>query len=146
MNRDYDEQLATLKEIRGFLGDILVISTQELEILEQEDEQAWPMDTIHELLDSRQQIIERIDELDSLLKNGTINSTINQELYGVLQENIRSVIQNILANDAKIQSKLKVGMRTMTNKITQTRENKKAQLAYDREDINTSAWFFDKKQ
>ena len=148
MNRDFDEPLATLKEIRGFLGDILAISTQQLEILVQGEEQVWPMDTIHELLDNRQQLIGRIDELDSLFKTSAMNPrvVINQELYGILQENISSVIQNIQANDLKIQFRLKKGMQMMSDKLAQTRGNKKAQLAYDQADVNMSAWFFDKKQ
>lgn len=147
MNRKMDERLEILKKIKGLFGDILGISTQQLGILEQEEEQAWSMDVILDLLDNRQHLLERIEELDSILKTSLENPQVdfNQELYGILQAQIHTVIKEIQANDLIIQTRMEKGMQMMSSKLSQTRENKKAQLAYDHGGVCTPAWFFDKK-
>ncbi|PKM76225.1 MAG: hypothetical protein CVU90_13335 [Firmicutes bacterium HGW-Firmicutes-15] len=146
----------TLLVIKRLYEDMLEISVRQKQLLESDQEISWSMDLMFELQDERQEIMQRIDELDSFFGSGSsspdslTNSTSGLATYTKLYREIllqmRSIIRAIEANDHSCQDRLEDAMQKMMSKLSQVKENKKAQVAYNQEDVYAPAWFFDKKQ
>jgi hypothetical protein len=159
MRTDNNDVQEALPIIQGLFEDMLEISFQQKQLLESDQEISWPMDAMLELQDKRQDIMQRLDELNFFF--GTESKLSSLELWAdgggdcsasdvdncrdMLQQ-IKNVIMAIDINDHCCQEKLEKGKQKMMSKLSQVRENKKAQVAYIQEDAYEPAWFFDKKK
>lgn len=128
------EQLEVIKHL---YENLLEISIQQKALLEQGTEESWDMDILLDLMNQRQKIIRQIDEQPA----GDCQTYDQQMVEPIIQ-----IIQRIQAMDKSCQGRLETARQKISSKLAQTRENKKAQLAYDQGDVYNSAWFFDKKQ
>ncbi len=145
---DMDGGQESLLVIKRLYENILEISVRQKQLLEPDQEISWPMDLIFELQDERQEIMKRIDELDSFFGSGSSSPSLatDTKLYREILLQMRSILRAIDANDHSCQDRLEDAMQKMMSKLSQTRENKKAQAAYIQDDVYAPAWFFDKKQ
>lgn len=144
------EATAKLLEARGLFEDIYAISEKQRSLLEPENEELWPLDTVLELLDERQKIINHIEKLDYLPaqsggQSPLLNQATGQTMNNRILDEIQVLIKNIQANDAICRDKMQKAMPVIMDKLNKTRENKKAQLAYDQGEVLNSAWFIDQK-
>ncbi|CQB52004.1 Flagellar protein FliT [Syntrophomonas zehnderi OL-4] len=144
------ETTENLLQARRLFEDIYMISAKQKSLLEAENEELWPLETILELLDERQKIINLIEKLDYLPtpssdQSLSPNQATGQAMNNQIMDEIQALIKNIQTNDAICQDKMQKAMPVIMNKLNKTRENKKAQLAYDQGEVLNSAWFIDQK-
>lgn len=141
---DTNDEQKSLLIIQGFFEDMLNISIQQKKLLESDQEISWRMDTMLDLQDKRQKIMQRIDELNIFFGSDSDYLASDANSYQDVLQQIKNVIMAIDINDHYCQDKLEKGKQKMMSKLSQVRENKKAQVAYMQEDVNEPAWFFDK--
>lgn len=155
--QSWQDQLTRAKNLYELMREL---SIRQKELLEPEDELDWPMEVMLKLQNERQEIMQRIEDLDYLrVSNFSKSSPLtafaagdakplaeDEPLCQEMVEQIRKIILDIQAVDFSCKAKIEMAMPKIAGKISQTRENKKAELAYSQGNMNTSAWFFDKKQ
>ena len=138
----------SLHTIKMLYEDILELSIRQNQLLEPGQEISWPMEAMFKLKDERQDIMQHIDEMDAFFGSSPASlplyATGGGDLEILLQ--MRNIIQAIEVNDHICQDSLEEGKQKMMSKLSSTRENKKAQIAYTQEDVYAPAWFFDKKK
>lgn len=159
MITDNNDGQKALLIIQGLFEDMLEISIQQKKLLESDQEISWPMDAMFELQDKRQDIMQRLDEVNAFFgpesKMSSLELWVNDggdcsardvnSCRDILQQT-KNVMMAIDINDHYCQEKLEKGKQTMMSKLSQVRKNKKAQVAYAQEDVYAPAWFFDKKK
>ena len=142
-NRDHDSE--RLLRAKQFYEDILAVAIQMQQLMESENEQIWPMAKIMKLQDKRQDIMQRIDELDS--SGESLAFSDQQQLKNnTIMSQIREIIMEIQEVDRSCRVKLEEGKRKTKGKIMRARESKKAQIAYNQGGNYASACFIDKKR
>lgn len=161
MNRDIALAQEGLLRAKQLYEDILLVTIQQKQLMDAEDEQDWPMEAILDLQNKRQQMMQQIDELDSAegfitcpdpqqSGNNVVGRTgqMDSDNY-FLQETMAQIHKTILdiqTIELSCQAKMEEARQTIKGKITRTRENKKAQVAYNQRNSYESAWFIDKKR
>ncbi len=146
--------------IKQLYERMLAISIMQKAIVDQENEDSWSMDEMADLMLERQDIIQQIDELgpidraiaaqdagqNDVGKRAEEQLNENEQIFNQAIEHIKHSILSIQTNDHISQTRLEEGMQKISAKLSQTRANTKAQNAYDKGDVYSSAWFIDKKQ
>ncbi len=148
-------QLNTLKQ---HYEQMLYISVQQKELLEKGSEETWELDRLLELMQVRQEIIRQIDEIAPLkepvqkqpafLSDSPAGQSDagDKQVYQQVMEEIRHSIVAIQTNDNSCRDRLEKAMQVVAHKLSQIKNNQKAQMAYDQGDVYAPAWFIDKKQ
>lgn len=156
MNGDFASKRENLLRIKRLYKDLLLLALRQQQIMESADAQVWPMQSILELQNQRQAIMQRIDELDcagELMKlsswTGANTGGEDQTEPGNEKEILAQIRKTMLAIqtvELNCQQQMEKAQQIMRKKIAQTRDNKKAHLAYNQSGSYSSAWFFDKKR
>jgi len=147
MNRDIVPAREGLLKAKQLYEDLLLISIRLKQLMDAEDEESWPLESIMELQDKRQEIMQQIDEVElveGLYSDQRYNSQADNDDKETMAQ-IRKIILEIQAIELSCQARLEEAKRIIKDKITRVRENKKAQIAYNHMNSYESAWFFDKK-
>ncbi len=147
MNRDIVPAREGLLKAKQLYEDLLLISIRLKQLMDAEDEESWPLESIMELQDKRQEIMQQIDEVElveGLYSDQRYNSQADNDDKETMAQ-IRKIILDIQAIELSCQARLEEAKRIIKDKITRVRENKKAQIAYNHMNSYESAWFFDKK-
>jgi len=147
MNRDIVPAREGLLKAKQLYEDLLLISIRLKQLMDAEDEESWPLESILELQDKRQEIMQQIDEVElveGLYSDQRYNSQADNDDKETMAQ-IRKIILDIQAIELSCQARLEEAKRIIKDKITRVRENKKAQIAYNHMNSYESAWFFDKK-
>lgn len=147
MNRDIVPAREGLLKEKQLYEDLLLISIRQKQLMDAEDEESWPLESILELQDKRQEIMQQIDEvklMEGLNTDQRYNSQPDSDDKETMAQ-IRKIILEIQAIELSCQARLEEAKRIIKGKISRVRENKKAQIAYKQMNSYESAWFFDKK-
>lgn len=150
MNDSFTNRLEQIDELKELYEELLAIAVKQQQLIEPEDEISWPMDSVAELQNQAQQIMKKVDMADRAGINLSIDMKHlppdEQTAYIDKTEQIRGIIREIQKINRDCRTKLEPAMKKMSRKLNQTKESKKAQLAYGVGNIDSPAWFFDKKR
>ncbi|NLU50749.1 MAG: flagellar protein FlgN [Syntrophomonadaceae bacterium] len=141
---------------------VLDLSRNQLEVVRKEDPEGEYLDTLLQLLEKRQALIEQIDSLNGQVRElrRKLRLTLpgageaEQEgpdpdgmaEYRTLLRKNRSLLEAIRDNDEACQRMLEERFAHVGRRLAEVRANKDAYKAYTFGPGPTGAWFFDKKK
>ncbi|MDD4802940.1 MAG: hypothetical protein PHF24_08360 [Syntrophomonas sp.] len=160
MEMDVNRKQETLLKIKSLYENMLAISIRQKQILSPGQELSWSMDLMHKLQDERQGIMQQIDAVDTFFGSGSSEPGAPQYVsaeegtlggedinyYKEMMIQLRAIISAIEDNDHNCQDRMEEGVRLIKVKLSQLKQSKEAQIAYDQGDFYDSAWFFDKRK
>lgn len=134
-----NELLDKLNEQESLFRKMLILSQDQVELLKMGQKDEDMVKRLLEMLDRRQQLMDRIDRLDKSINDLQKKDHIDKV------NTIRNIINSIQANDNKCRQLAQAVLNGMGDKVLSARENKKAFQAYTSNTYH-DAWFFDKKK